>query len=586
MAGLFASRKFPWVAALLTFLLTLPVLGVGWQTDDYVHQVLQLQDGFYPPPADPVMNLFTTADGDAVRNQILVDRGMLPWWSDEELKFNWFRPLAGLLHRVQHRVAPRSNGFTALVGLVLVTVAVGLAALLYRALIPAAGVAGLAALLYALDEAHGMAAGWVAHQNAILAFVLGVATLLVYVGARSRASSLALGAAVLLFAATLAAGEAGVAVVGYLVAYELTLARDPWPTRARSLLAFGLVTVAWRAIYVGLGYGAHGSGLYLDPLGDFGTFANEAWHRGVALLVGQWTPIPADLWGFVPDASFTSAGLVALAGLALLVGVPVALTRADPVARFFALGMFMAVVPMCATFPMNRGLFFVGLGAMGVLACFLGRWLRLDGGEGLANPVARGLAVVLLVFHLVLAPLVLPWDATSMRTMLGDGPPGPLALCLESTPRSPEVRRQTFVIVNAVDLCGLYLAPGRHYRGEPAPASYLVLGSALADLVVTRIDERTVELRPRGGFQSKAFERLWRSPSNPLQVGYRRGIGEVEVEITGSNGRGLASAARFRFAHELEDPSYRWFAVIDGRLTAFEPPGPGDSREIRASWWF
>ena len=47
------------------------------------------------------------------------------------------------------------------------------------------------------------------------------------------------------------------------------------------------------------------------------------------------------------------------------------LLRRDRVARFFCLGMVIALVPSCAAFPDDRLLFFASFGSMGVMAQFM-----------------------------------------------------------------------------------------------------------------------------------------------------------------------------------------------------------------------
>ncbi len=58
------------------------------------------------------------------------------------------------------------------------------AALLYRRILGPTWVAGLAALLYAVDDAHAAPAAYIANRNALIATCFGVLCLLCF--ARSR----------------------------------------------------------------------------------------------------------------------------------------------------------------------------------------------------------------------------------------------------------------------------------------------------------------------------------------------------------------------------------------------------------------
>ena len=89
------------------------------------------------------------------------------------------------------------------------------------------------------------------------------------------------------------------------------------------------------------------------------------------------TPEPPDkmdagfLWRYplVFGVCFASFGAVAC--VAMLAAALAPLLRRDREARFWTLGMVLALLPISATFPANRLLFFVGLGAMALLARLL-----------------------------------------------------------------------------------------------------------------------------------------------------------------------------------------------------------------------
>ena len=78
-------------------------------------------------------------------------------------------------------------------------------------------------------------------------------------------------------------------------------------------------------------------------------------------------------------------------------------------ARFGCAGALLSLLPIAATGPQNRLLFFVGLGSMALLAQIAQRLdlasaIRKRGGP-LARVAAIGFAGLLLFIHLVLAPL-------------------------------------------------------------------------------------------------------------------------------------------------------------------------------------
>ena len=100
-----------------------------------------------------------------------------------------------------------------------------------------------------------------------------------------------------------------------------------------------------------------------------------------------------------------------LGGVVLLVLLAVLfypVIREKRVARFWALGMLLALIPPCATGPMNRQLFFVGIGVMGLLAEYLTRVFsgHLRHRWSLIRRIPTMiLAVLFVLIHVVLAPL-------------------------------------------------------------------------------------------------------------------------------------------------------------------------------------
>src|SRR6185437_1081486 len=75
-----------------------PSLRSAYLLDDYLHA--SMIAGAYPAPRGPfdLYNFVTDAD-----RAVLLDRGMLPWWSDPRLTIRFFRPLSSGLVYAEHR---------------------------------------------------------------------------------------------------------------------------------------------------------------------------------------------------------------------------------------------------------------------------------------------------------------------------------------------------------------------------------------------------------------------------------------------------------------------------------------------------
>ncbi len=124
----------------------------------------------------------------------------------------------------------------------------------------------------------------------------------------------------------------------------------------------------------------------------------------------------------------------------------VPLLRRDRVARFWATGMLLSVIPACTAFPADRMLVWVGIGALAVVAQFL-TWKMGAASEkevrgGRALP-ARALVWFLVAVHLVAAPLALPARAAWFA-----GPPGLLDQVRPTKPLDASVADQDLIIVN------------------------------------------------------------------------------------------------------------------------------------------
>jgi hypothetical protein len=550
----------PALPALLALLLTAPALWTGWQFDDYGQRALLLAHPGLAGLRPATMELFTFLDGDPARTLALAERGEMAWWTLPEARTAFWRPLSGLTHWLDYQLWPTRPELMHLHSLAWLAALVAAASRLYqRVLVPPAP-AGLAATLYALDDARGFAAAWLANRNALCATLLGVLALLAHLRWRESGQRRHLLLALLWLGCGLLAAEAAVGALAYLVAYALWLDRGSFRARLLSLLpAIGLVGL-WRLTHRALGYGAWGTS-YVDPASEPLHYAGAVAARAPLLLLGQWSPLPAELSPFLEPGAAALLWLGALALCAALAWVFWPLLRADATARFWAGGMLLALLPPSAALPANRLLLFVGLGAMGLLARFLA-----------ATPsgrVRRGARVALLLTHLGLGPLLLPLTAYSPALLGGVEP------ALASLPRDAGVASRELVVVSAPSVFSLSsLGPVRAAAGLPAPARSLLLASGLGGAWVERPDASSLIVRPTGGYLL-GFDSVFRAPWHPLASGQAVRLDRVTITVAALTPDGRPAAALFRFDTRLEDHSRQWFTWRRGRYAPFTPPPVG-----------
>jgi len=587
LAAVLAHPRWPWAAALVGVLLASPALGAGLWLDDHLHRFLVGQH-VRGEGLGPWWELYVAAEGDPALTRARMDVGFSPWWALPELRLRFLRPVSAATHYVDYALWPdaawlmHAQSLAWYAGLV---VAVG--ALLRRWLGPT-WVAGLATLLYAIDDAHAMPVGWIAQRNALVSAVLVVLVLVAHDRARRDGwrPGAWLGPLGLLLA--LGAGEASVAALGYLGAYAILLeparrreqsAEEGWAGRAgRGVLAlwpYLMVVIAWRSIYDALGYGAEGSGVYLDPGREPAAFLAALPDRLAALGLSQLAWPAAEAWAVAPPpwGRARAIAAVGLLGLALLPRL-----RTDRGLAVALLGGALALVPAAAVVPGDRMLLLAGVGGSaavaGVIAVAAGEGERVRAAwRGLAIALAPGLLVV----HGVLAPLALPRQVAALSPALEVAQRAAVA----SLPDDPALSQQHLAIVNAPPTfvsSTLWL-----WRwGDEAhalPRSLRLLGATFEPVIVQRPDPHTLVLQPVGGYLGDPFTANARGPSHPFAAGDRLALAGWSVEIAGV-AHGRPTVVRVRFDVPLEDPSLRWVVWQGDRFVPFTPPAVGRSLAI------
>lgn len=600
LVAVLADRRMPGLAALLALLLTLPALWVGLISDDLVHRavILNLPEvrEFFPVP----VSMFEFLDGSTERTLAMMDRGVLPWWTMVDMKVGFWRPLTVLTHWIDYRLWPTAfygmhlHSLLWYAGLVLV------AGCLYRQLGGPTWIAGLAALLYAVDDAHAAPAAWLANRNILLATFFGLLSLLAHDRWRRRQDRLAGWAAPVLLLLSLLSAEAGLSTCAYLAAHAVCLDRGRLVRRVAALAPAGVVVIAWRVAWTLTGHGAEVVGLYIDPLHDPAGFLKAVIERAPILLLGQWAPVPSELFLVLRQPVFYLHWVLAVAVVGVLAGALRPICRSSATARFWCLGMILALPPMCTTFPSDRLLFFVGLGAMGLLAEFLAVARqaapvatppsaaetvsshpdRSDRTAGRTRFI-RGLAWALIAVHLVFSPAFM---ALRARYPLGPDHLLPERIAQIDVPES--ARGKDLCIVNApFPAFTSHVLLRQQLEGRPTPKRLRVLAPALAPVRVHRADDRTLVVTPAKGFGDHILGRLFRTEDRPMKPGDRVRLQGLTIEVTRARSDGMPAEAIFRFDVPLEDDSLYWLRWKDWRLVPWTPPRVSETVELEAARW-
>lgn len=572
--------RAPWplLAAMLAFLLTLPSLRAGWVVDDHFHRMVMTGSAQYGELLPPWWNMFRFFDGNPERMRRAMDLGFLPWWTYPHAKAAFFRPFTALTHRVDYWLWPSHPVWMHAQSVLWYAVAVAAIACVYRRLLPAAGLAATAAVLYAVNDAHGMVVGFLANRNTLIALTFAALTLIAHDRWRRerRPASAAMAAAALLL--SLLAKEAGVAVCGYLAAYALWLDRVRWQRRLLSLAPYVAVVLAWRAGWAAFGSGVEHVGGYVDPLVEPVRYAAAVLHNLPLMLLGQWALPPAEtsflLKPFLGEGFALWHWRAAVAACVLLALVLWPLLRQSRSARFWATGMMLSALPACAAFAADRLMMFAGIGAYALLAQFLAAAFRR--GEG--RPAGRASRAVyvalggfLLLLHAVLSPLATPLRA--------GWPMGARILDEQLQVRTPlddSLARQDLVLVNPPSMVHAAYGPMvREAKGQSVPLHVRTLAPGIDRLTVRRPDEHTLVIRPANGFITGLLDSLVRDDRNPMAVGQQVCLSGLTVTVNALTPDRRPAEVEFQFVKPLEDPSLRWLHWTDGEFVRFVPPPVG-----------
>jgi hypothetical protein len=525
-------KRLPALVIVLGVVLAAPSLTTGLVADDWFHQLYTVGPAL-PGMSERPLDLFTFADGNPQHTRLLMDAGVFPWWADPHIKLAFFRPITALTHLLDWKLWPHSPFLMHAHSLLWFGLALVAALFTFRRILGPGSAALMALALFAVDDAHGPAVGWVANRNAMVSLALGLPALALHdLGWRGgwRPARFLAPLSLLL---GLLAGEAALAVTAYLFAFTLIL-DDKRFTR---LWPYVVVTGAWMLAYRSMGFGAAHSGVYFDPVGDAAAFLRALPERASALLVGQLALPWADFSPIYPYLGVRAIMLgYSLAMILLLMWLFWPVLQKDRDARFFALGLLLSTLPICATFPADRLLWFTGIGAMGLLACFFRQprigWRR-----------AAGWA--LIGVHVVLAPPLLALRSRSMRTV-----EHPLAMANDTIPKTPELGGRTLVLMNPPsDWFAGYLQATRAAHGQPRPERLRWLAPGEGGVELSRPDQFTVVVKAQGGFTSRASEKMLRR----LPLEGTIPLAGVTIEVLAPD------RARFRFDQPLEELLWmRW----------------------------
>ncbi len=568
---LLSRPRLPLELCLIAVLLASPCLFIGFYLDDYVGRYIYSD----LPGAAQLYRIYVggygIANGSPADNAWQVEEGHAPWWMYPNLILQAFRPVSLATHLLDGQLWLHSAFFWHAHSLLWLGAFVYAAARLYRGILGMT-LGGMAALLLAFDHTHGFVVGFACNRHALVTGTFAMLCFAEHRRFRATGSKVAAALAVLLYGVTLLAGELGLALTGYLLAYTLFVDRAPLVRRALAFAPYAVVTVVWRAVYNAMGYGAEGSGVYVDPGREPVRFALTLLERGPVLVLGQFLAPPAEFYSIVGESGArvmwaAGAAFVALLALAL---IPVLLESRT--ARMWAAGMLASLVPAASTHPHNRQLLFASIGAMALIA-ELWEFHRNRARAGALLGLSRAVGGTVLFFHLFLSPLASPFTTCSIAAT------GPMHRALDGV--LGDVRDRDVVFVTAPDYWLPRLVQLKLRLAEaPLPRRWRALSFGAQPVTVHRTAPGTLVVDYSGGILQSPLLELYRDRRLRMRPGERVQLAGLAIEVLEVSADGRVTRAQFAFDEALDAPRFRFYAWERQRFVPFRVPPVGEKRTL------
>jgi hypothetical protein len=567
-------RRTLLVVLAVALAISLPSIALAFYSDDYA--LLSAVEGRLPI-APPSYDLYRFVSGDVAAR---IATGTLPWWASPQLHLHLVRPLASVLLAADVKLfghAPLGYHLHSIAWYLALVAAV---TALHRRLLPGA-TGTIAALLFAVNEAHVSPWGWVSCRHMTIAAFFSVLAVLAIVPSgghpRPRGRWLAAG----FIALGLLGGETALGGVAYVVAYAVET--SPAPDRWRKSMRLAGPTLGVLFVYL-LAYGLVGGGAahsdgYRTPMSSPLAFAIAAVWRLPIMLGNATLAVPSDLSNALPVTPLVVLGLLGCGIVAALARAVAPAMSADErsALRWLVPGAILAIVPALGGFLGARLLLLPNVGFCALFAVLLRRgFTRAGGAKGARLALARAATGLFAFLRIVAAPaMALALTAAGVRMARG----------LEAVSRdvasfaAPGDR--VFVLVASDPMASIY-PPMVLLAGDVAwgRSCWSIASGAKAAHGITRTGPRSLAIEPRGlTLLVGAFERLFRPSDEPLRTGdLVRQCGAVYRVAAEDDGR--PTRVEVAFDAQLDDPRMHIAAWQDGHLRPLAIPAEGRTVEV------
>jgi len=448
----------------------------------------------------------------------------------------------------------------------------------------------LTLIIFAFSTSHMLILFYGAARWLLIATTLALSGLLAHLKWREQGWKPGRYLSLIAFFLALLSGEAALAVLAYLAAYELFGSQEPFKKRIKALLPTAVLVFVYLIFYRIMDYGTGGQDLYINPLTDPIAFITALPTRILSMLGEMFLRI-ISVFGIDPIVP-SMGWVIILAGAAALVicGLlfyPVwskASVDQHRKFRWLIIGTIAAMFPLASGYPCARVAMIPFIGGSVLLAFILYHWWhklsqKRNIRQNLKSPTAwiGGLTIIVLFFlHLVLSPYC--WFAAprEFKKYLDNRE--------EFNRNNPVLNKirphQEAIFLNSS--VNIDLTYDVHYYRKinrlPLPGAWWQLSFYNQKHRYLRTAEDKLELGLIGGsmFDHFPFLSMMRSSKTPLKKGEVIKLSGLEITILQVNENG-PTRMEFTFGRSLDDERYLFFKFQDGVLHTIPPPSVGQS---------
>ena len=593
MKKIFKSPIFWGIIAVL--LVVVPQLNIyQFIGTDCIH--IGVLEGLWDYPGMGPFTLYQFADGNPERMSEIISNGFYPWFTSLDHKVSFCRHLPSALTALNHKICGlKPLGYT-IHNLLWYIALISILGLLVRRIVPvwhgklSHPVTYLTSIIFAFSTSHLLIVFYGAARWLLIATTLALAGLLAHLKWREQGWTPGKYLSLIAFFLALLSGEAALAVLAYLAAYELFGSPEPVKNRIKALMPTALLVFVYLIFYRLMEYGTGGQDSYINPMTEPIAFITALPTRLASILGEMFSRIISVLWidPNVPSMGWITilAGAAALIICALLF-YPVWLNASIDQRRKFKwlmIGTIAAMFPMSSGYPCPRVAMIPFIGGSVVLAFILHHWWhklsqKRNIRQNLKSPIAwiGGLVVIALFFlHLVLSPYYWFADAAEFKKYLDNRE----EFNRKCTVLNEFLPHQEAIFLNASK--SIYLKDEVYFYRKinrlPLPGAWWELSCSHHKHRYRRTGEDKLELELIGGgmFDHYPYLSVMRSSKTPLKIGEVIKLSGLQITILEVNENG-PTRIEFKFVRSLDDERYRFFKFQDGTLHILPPPSIGQS---------